>query len=364
MPTHLPPVYPEETVHSLCSRLTHRMGISTSKTDDVTVYLFGTKKVGSLVDLPHSLDQFRASYQTPPPQSIESLIVDHTAAPFYAPFWATERYNQLMFEMGLSDPPEPRASVSPQGLSARHGTDSRIRYCPVCAAEQQAEYEEAYWLRLHQVVGVEVCPIHHLFLERTNIRLGAGYSATQGVDPRGFYYPAHHVNTTNKRPIDPTNRAHQLLVMYAEDAQWLLAQRLTSGQKEGMNKRIVLALSRAGYGNYRLPHTKNADVERLAYRLRREMIAYYSDKTLGELGLHFRRQINWLLSVIPNKMIAPTSSPMRYWLLVQFLSQTMQQFWALPNGGCEWHDPYPCLSLDCPNYEVNDTYSEPCKNAS
>jgi hypothetical protein len=68
-----------------------------------------------------------------------------------------------------------------------------LRYCPVCVSENRRKYGEAYWQRSHQLIGVDVCPIHGCYLEETDVVIAGKasprlYIADQVIDdatPRG-----------------------------------------------------------------------------------------------------------------------------------------------------------------------------------
>ena len=45
-----------------------------------------------------------------------------------------------------------------------------MRYCPVCVQEDRLKLGETYWHRLHQILELPVCPIHHCKIVETNFR--------------------------------------------------------------------------------------------------------------------------------------------------------------------------------------------------
>jgi hypothetical protein len=45
-----------------------------------------------------------------------------------------------------------------------------LRFCPLCTEEDEKQFGDRYWHRLHQVPGVEACPIHAVFLEDSKVR--------------------------------------------------------------------------------------------------------------------------------------------------------------------------------------------------
>jgi len=48
-----------------------------------------------------------------------------------------------------------------------------LRYCPLCAEADRREYKETYWHRIHQMTGVEVCPVHGCQLCNSDIAINS-----------------------------------------------------------------------------------------------------------------------------------------------------------------------------------------------
>lgn len=44
-----------------------------------------------------------------------------------------------------------------------------LRYCPCCATEERKKNGEAYWHRVHQLVGIDACPFHGIKLKTSAI---------------------------------------------------------------------------------------------------------------------------------------------------------------------------------------------------
>jgi len=49
--------------------------------------------------------------------------------------------------------------------------DAFFRYCPACAVLDREKFGEAYWHRIHQITGINVCAIHGCLLLKTTVRL-------------------------------------------------------------------------------------------------------------------------------------------------------------------------------------------------
>ena len=64
----------------------------------------------------------------------------------------------------------------------------KIRYCPLCAAEQKKIYGESYWQIVPQLDGVEYCPAHQVRIVSTSIHV---------MDFRYSFHPADTVLTNS-----------------------------------------------------------------------------------------------------------------------------------------------------------------------
>lgn len=97
---------------------------------------------------------------------MEQIIEKHTMFPYYGRFLPLER-RWRAFE----------ALVSMQGNyhnllpipNRKGGSERYLRYCPMCAAHDREQHGEAYWHRVHQMIGIPVCPIHKCYLMDSSV---------------------------------------------------------------------------------------------------------------------------------------------------------------------------------------------------
>lgn len=358
--THLPDPYPEETVHSLCSRHAHYLKLNPR---DTSLKLFGTNQIGSYVDLPLRIDQLLQNFRNPTSHTVEILILDHTTAPFYITFWSRDRASRLLSAMGFFKQPN-HTSLDSKGLFVSFEAGNRVRFCLECASDQRAKYGEAYWLRLHQIAGVQVCPIHKTYLIKSSIRFSSGApleDESQNTKSRGFYYPDHHARISPESKVRKGN-PDAGLIQYSLDAQWILENRFSASQSDSIHRRLWLVLARKGYSIF--PPSQQV-LHELANQLRSVVTNHFSEEELQELGRPLTTDNNeqwannWLAYVLPNQYYI-SYDPIRIWLLIRALGMSMEEFWKIPEAGCEWHSPYPCLSFNCPNFWENKPYNQPC----
>lgn len=93
-----------------------------------------------------------------------TIIEKHTMYPYYARFLCEEKrnkaYESLYYQRGNYH------NVMPMPIE--NGT-RYFRYCPLCVKEDRERLGETYWHRNHQLIGVNVCPIHKCYLKESEL---------------------------------------------------------------------------------------------------------------------------------------------------------------------------------------------------
>ena len=99
-------------------------------------------------------------------ESFERVIQKHTMFGYYGRFIKPERRKQA-FQSLVSMGEEYHNLLS---IPKRKDRVSRyLRYCPLCVNADRQTFGETYWHRVHQMTGVNICPIHHCNLIDTDI---------------------------------------------------------------------------------------------------------------------------------------------------------------------------------------------------
>lgn len=103
-------------------------------------------------------------------QSAHDVWLNQTLAPLF--FHFLPNYRQTIGDINVS----PRSLIRASQISTfREKERLHIKYCCNCAEEEIRKYGVSYWHCLHQISGVEACPIHEVWLshielsERTHI---------------------------------------------------------------------------------------------------------------------------------------------------------------------------------------------------
>ena len=325
--------FPEETLHSALARWCALLRLPNQKL--AVRQLFGTVNAQAVVDLPCHLDALLAAL---PPQhgyTADRLIDAHTLLPFYSPFSAAKRVKRLRGAM-RDDGKAIHMSI---GLMAGRIRPPRwLRSCPECDREDTMRYGEPYWHRLHQLAGVEVCPIHNVFLENSTAR-------RLNPQTRHAFHSARLTQRADTvRAVNRADRVHRMLLALAHDAAWLLTQSSEPlGQKAIYARYKVLLTGQdftTGSGRVRWK------------RLREDFESHYPERLLRQVQceLSDSGEHNWLARLVRSPRAV--QSPLRHLLLIHFLGHTAESFFQnIRQPGIFGTGPWPCLNRVCTRYK-------------
>jgi hypothetical protein len=316
--------YPDELLYSACARY-HRRARNLSK-QATARDLFGNVQTKFVVDFPVRLNYLVA--QLPPETySVTRLIEEYTMLPLYAPFMPPKRHELIRRDMcgegGGSV--HARVGILKSGISVEN-----LRFCPNCIEEDK----EPYWHRVHQVPGVEACPVHNVFLVdskvsvRNRVNSRALVTTRQAVDE----IPA---SSRVPRPLNAVNREHQVILQLARDAAWILSSRMEAAGQEVLQRRYLRLLLEQGMASYagKVRHKG----------LRARFLAYYPPGLLERLGCKLELRCHWLYRLVNDWTRA--RQPLHHLLLMQFLKITAADFFRLPIKVEPFgKGPWPCLN--------------------
>ncbi|MEH2261827.1 TnsD family transposase [Nostoc sp.] len=326
-----PNPYPNELLYSVCARFQERVYYPSQIS--VVRDLFQTKNAIAIVDLPSKLNRFVAALPTGHSYTVDDFIDNHTLLPFYRPFLPLERLQLVRQDMCGDNGSKIHTRL---GIVAGFiEMPSHLRFCPLCMEDDQKQFGECYWHRLHQLPGVEVCSTHGVFLEKSAVlthnrrRISEFTSleqATQVVSPR---------------PVDPLNTGHKVLLKIATDIDWLLNNCSFVPGLEALYKKY---LSLVKTNPELVTYTGRIRVQELLRLFKN----YYPSQVLDWLQCPLDEQIrdNWLAQLV--RFPKRVHHPLRHLLFIHFLGYTAQEFFELketpkPFGNAPW----PCLNPVC-----------------
>ena len=268
-----PTPYPDECFYSILCRYHVRSGAPTGP--DTIGRLFGKNYV--IASTLHTA--FRAEYleQWIPASSRISpkrIVYDHSSYQYslLCSIESASRFHHPWQKKALEDYldiPYTRLYGYGQRVGKRHGA---ICYCPACAEEECSVYGEPYWHVLHQMDGVEFCPVHGEPILIT----GLGYAYR-----RTAFFPASELKRSGlsgnpslvARDSNETDR--KAFIQLARDIAWLLK----NGLKLNRDVSITQALS----------HGKNYYADR--YLAQALFLGQSAEQVLSETSPAFRKVI-------------------------------------------------------------------------
>jgi hypothetical protein len=326
-----PDPYPDELLYSVFARLNDRMQYPSRK--GMLRDIFGNEHANAPVYLPSHLEYLTKVLPPAHRYTVDRLIDDHTLAPYYALFLPPERYVQLRADMRGDGGQNIHFRA---GLGKVPGVE-RFRFCPLCIEDDRWQFGECYWHRVHQAPGVEVCPIHGLYLQQSELRIWNRKAKDAFISAEvvlGQVLPGPEM------PVLPPDEP---LLQVAHDVMWLLNQRHLSPDPDTLQRRYLNVLYERQLADsaYRVITAKFLT----AFK------AYYPPTLLNRLNceLNEDRGVSW-----PLRLLRPACGvryPVCHLLIMRFLGYTAAEFFKLsaerkPFG----RGPWPCLNPASDHY--------------
>jgi hypothetical protein len=312
----------------------------------INIELFGSGRISASIDLPRHLNYLDANLPRGHSFTAEVIINRHTLFPFYRPFLSSERAARLHRAMKGSDDAYVYLHAGINRSTIR--PPDWLKFCSLCAQEDKRQFGEAYWHRLHQVPGVEVCAIHNVFLEnsiarsRNRLHSGEYISAEQVLKP------------TTGRSLNKLDTNHRILIALARDVTWLLNQRdqvlglkvLHDSYIQILDQHDLLSTS----GTIRIEGLLNKFRSKYSSTLLNKLQCPLDERKEQTWPVRFRYSLNSGLSV----------HPIKHLLLIQLLGHTAEFFFKTcaieKNLGSNRAEPFgkgpwPCLNPVCKHFK-------------
>lgn len=195
------------------------------------------------------------------------LIEQHTLYPFYTAFLPAEKavsiYNQMIGDDG-------KTLYTTAGImSSAISQNKYFHFCPLCFEE--AEHGERYWHRLHQLPGQLICKKHHVFLEKSTVRLIQ-------PDRCSFVSPTAENCKYNKirYVTEPLKRQYMRLLELIDE---LLSNPINHYSFGEWTKFYHMLLFQKGYGKGK----SKLLIDQL--QLQEDFLHFYSEEFLNRLGI-------------------------------------------------------------------------------
>lgn len=172
MISYFPSIYPDELLYSQLARYYVKSGY--------TAYIFAAENLFCSKTVRPDIE-FVNKYTPETLQlltknmSFDELINQHTMFPYYGRFIKLERKKQAFDALVAMNTDYKNLLPIPKNKSC---VSRKLRYCPMCATQDRQAYGETYWHRMHQMNGVNICPVHHCCLLDSSITTSSKQSPT------------------------------------------------------------------------------------------------------------------------------------------------------------------------------------------
>lgn len=151
-----PSTFPDETLYSRLARY-HRLSGHPDDRDSLHE-LVGMHTHVITSDLPSLLQAFSSRLPAGARPSVGEIVDTNTIFPYFRQFLPSERCSRAITKMSGTSTSGLKTAI---GLVAsRLGARNPFRFCKYCLRDDQVDFGQAYWHRVHQLPGAWVCPRH------------------------------------------------------------------------------------------------------------------------------------------------------------------------------------------------------------
>ena len=102
--------------------------------------------------------------------SWEDIVMGHTMFKYYGRFLPVQRRKAAYDAIMEHDGKYHDYLCMPKSNAC---TPRFLRFCSICANKDRNLYGETYWHRLHQMHGINICPIHCCYLQNSPIAISS-----------------------------------------------------------------------------------------------------------------------------------------------------------------------------------------------
>lgn len=181
MLAYFPAAYPDELLYSQLARYYTKSGYMAYTF--VAEELFASKTVRPDMEFVNCYTPAAVQAITRN-MSMEEVVEKHTMFPYYGRFLKKERRQKAFYALVTME--GNYRNLLP--IPLRKNSKARyLRYCPLCAIRDRKRYGETYWQRVHQIIGIHVCPVHQCYLMDSSVIISGkatpSFTTAEGIIP-------------------------------------------------------------------------------------------------------------------------------------------------------------------------------------
>lgn len=308
-----PDLLEDELLYSALARYADRRKMRHSQ----LVYgLTGRQHHPIAYNLPTRIDHLITVIPSGHPYTSDQLLDHHTLLPFYAPFMMPDKVTEVRQLMKGSTATAISAKI---GINAsRTLKNSHLRYCPICADLDEKRRGYSYWHRLHQLPSIDICAVHNIWLENSDLEVRQTQKAFISAERT-------LIEKQSPRPISQSEDYDRVVLNLAKDAQWLLRETPIPVGSKALVARYRDVLRHMGL-------TSKNGIPRLNL-VRKAFKGFYLDDTLDRLGYlpGGDNSKDWLYRLLSVARQGFTQQPISHLLFIHFLGLDAATFFSRKN---------------------------------
>lgn len=164
---YAPPLLPDELLYSWLARVAALNAMGAPR--DVLKLLFGCRTLVPSVDLPtRLLSMAHRLGGWLPFTTLDELLEGGTLLPYHRPFLTAESHSRVRHSLLHGNGKGLKTLMG--RVANRFGAHPALRSYPGCSADSWSRYGSLYWMRRHQLPGVNCCAIHGVLLQGTPLQ--------------------------------------------------------------------------------------------------------------------------------------------------------------------------------------------------
>lgn len=340
-----PDLYPDELLYSGWARFSDR--VQYLHKGNVLQDLFGNKFVRPIVDFPCRIKYFVEHLLKDTRYTVDYLIDYHALLPLYSPFLPQDRVDCIRKQMINGEVKALHRHVG----SGMILSPIWLRYCSACVETDRKKFGACYWHRLHQVPGVEICPIHNVLLDDSTVRTRNGNLCEFGIYSAEASLSKDLTFSKNTTYSVTSSPSIKILTAIASNASYLLQHSTLPINAHFLRQQYHSLLAQQGFmtpqGRVRLFELVNAFTDYYSSELL--CLLHAQVKTSGQLDSTWLARLFHIHEANKNQSV---HHPLYHILAIHFLSSSVETFiqnvftppTLFGNG------PWPCLNPVCAHY--------------
>ncbi len=163
MIAYFPDVYPDELLYSRLARYYTASGYMAYTFAAEDLFMSKTARPDIEFVNTYTPDTMEAITRY---VSMNQIVEKHTMFPYYGRFLPKERRHKAFEALNDMTGNHRNLLAIPKNKSDKTRC---LRYCPLCSDYDRELYGETYWHRIHQMIGIYICPIHKCYLMESQV---------------------------------------------------------------------------------------------------------------------------------------------------------------------------------------------------